>query len=259
MEGSIIWYYEGGSSEYKGQYKKGEKEGEWVLNYENGQKDEIGKYRKGKKEGEWQSYYGNGQVQSIGSYINGKKDGEWNFYRGEDDTTLIFDENGGIKRKGNNELSVNMKVVCLMTVNHSISMSDALAYGDFSSFEVVLMRLYAAIPYESLSGFETRYLFSEFWNEYLQGETRENNCRYNFTTKTIMTGTVIRWLALDNNKKLFRRFTDTGLFSIDHKAKAYDGLNLEEWFIDVINDEDIGVFTKNGLSEFLVILRENQR
>lgn len=174
---------------------------------------------------------------------------------------LNFAKDGSVKRIiGGPKLDVDIEAICLFALNHMFSMGTDFSYGEFSGFEVAIMKFYAKIPYKTLPITETRALFSNFWNEYLQGETLENICHYHYApNQGIMTGTLLQWLALDNNKKLFTRLTDPRIFSIDLKVKSYDGLNLEEWFVDMIESEDLGNLTKNTLKRFLIVLRANQR
>ena len=66
-----IAYYKNGNVALIGNYKNGEREGEWKFYRENGKLEAIENYKNGKKEGEWKVYYENGKLDRIGNYKNG--------------------------------------------------------------------------------------------------------------------------------------------------------------------------------------------
>ena len=86
-----IVYHNNGNVEIIGNYKNGEREGEWKDYYENGKLAIIDNYKNGKREGEWKFYHENGKLGGIGNYKNGKQEGEWKYYH----------ENGKLASIGN--------------------------------------------------------------------------------------------------------------------------------------------------------------
>ena len=51
----------------------------FITNYSNGNVAIIGNYKNGEREGEWKFYHNNGKLEWIGNYKNGKQEGEWKF------------------------------------------------------------------------------------------------------------------------------------------------------------------------------------
>ena len=65
----------GGTKEFEGSYKDGEKDGLWTEWYENGQKEIERTYKDGKEDGLRTWWYENGQKESEWNYKDGKVDG----------------------------------------------------------------------------------------------------------------------------------------------------------------------------------------
>ena len=61
----------------EGNYKDGNKDGEWISYCEHGNIIEEGNYKDGKKYGKWISYLEDGQIWYEGNYHEGKKDGKF--------------------------------------------------------------------------------------------------------------------------------------------------------------------------------------
>ena len=83
----------------QGSFKKGKREGTWVLYYDNGRIRDKGDYKNGQKDGPWVDYHKNGQLNAKGDYWNGKKDGSWVFYNedGTVDEELTGTYKNGVK------------------------------------------------------------------------------------------------------------------------------------------------------------------
>ena len=65
-------YHKNGQLAWKGNYKKGKSEGQWLWYTENGQLEIKGNYEDDKKEGEWFTYYKDGPLNHIMTYKNGE-------------------------------------------------------------------------------------------------------------------------------------------------------------------------------------------
>ena len=63
----------GGTKEFEGSYKDGEKDGLWTDYHENGEKKSKGNHKDGKLDGLWTNWYENGQKSSEITYKNGKQ------------------------------------------------------------------------------------------------------------------------------------------------------------------------------------------
>ena len=74
-------YYESGKLHYKGNYKDGKQNGEWLRYFGgNGQLKEKGNYKDGKVDGEFLEYYYNGNLRIKGKYKNNHIVGQWFYY-----------------------------------------------------------------------------------------------------------------------------------------------------------------------------------
>ena len=58
----------------QGTFKKGKRDGYWVVYDPNGQLISKGHYKNGEREGHWVRYYPNGRLGSKGVFKNGKKE-----------------------------------------------------------------------------------------------------------------------------------------------------------------------------------------
>jgi len=93
---------------YKGNFKNGKEDGEWVINHENGEFWWKGNYKNGEQEGVWVGYHENGQLVSKGNYKNGKKEDEWVSYW--DDGQLMSKVTGRKVRKKASSLVTGLMV-----------------------------------------------------------------------------------------------------------------------------------------------------
>ena len=95
----FITNYSNGKLEEIGNYKNGEREGEWKGYHENGKLEGIGNYKNGKLEGEWKSYHNNGKLEQIVNFKNGKLEGEFKSYHNNGKLEEIVNYKNG-KREG---------------------------------------------------------------------------------------------------------------------------------------------------------------
>ena len=79
-DGEWNGWYHNGQHGYKGSYLNGEKEGKWIGWYKNGQKSYEGKYINGKKEFHWIYLDDSGQKMLEGKYFNDLEDGLWTYW-----------------------------------------------------------------------------------------------------------------------------------------------------------------------------------
>ena len=81
----------------QGLFKKGKKEGAWVVYHETGQLRSKGNYRNGKLDGAGVYYHKNGRLSSKGNWKNGELDGAWIHYH-ENET--VDEEKTGTFKNG---------------------------------------------------------------------------------------------------------------------------------------------------------------
>src|SRR5437867_3550076 len=73
-------YFKDGTLSCIGEYRNGEKIGEWKYYLLNGLLKAVGKYSSGKMTGEWKWYRENGELMQTGSFDDEKKVGIWKRY-----------------------------------------------------------------------------------------------------------------------------------------------------------------------------------
>jgi len=83
-----FWFLEEGDEKQEGNYKAGQKTGEWKWYYKNGRLAYEGEYVENLENGKHTMYYENGRVMQEGPYIMGQKDGKWRKY--DTDGTLLY-------------------------------------------------------------------------------------------------------------------------------------------------------------------------
>ena len=75
-EGHWIFYHKNGLKWTEGNYRHGERVGQWKTWYDDGRLSQEGYM----DNGPFKSWYKSGQVESEGSFKNGKRNGAWTFY-----------------------------------------------------------------------------------------------------------------------------------------------------------------------------------
>ena len=99
-------YFKNGTVSCEGNFKDGERTGEWKYYLANGQLKAIGNYINGKMTGEWKWYRENGKLMQTGSLDNDIKTGVWTRYREDgnlmDKTEFIAGKKGKTKKFQNN-------------------------------------------------------------------------------------------------------------------------------------------------------------
>jgi len=75
--GNWVHFHPNGKKRSEGVYRKGKRHGLWVYWHENGHESGKGKYIDGEKEGPWTYWLPNGQIKSRGGYKSGQKEGLW--------------------------------------------------------------------------------------------------------------------------------------------------------------------------------------
>ena len=63
-----------------GSFKKGKKNGEWLVYHENGQLKWEGNHKDGKQDDLWKRYYENGQLEFRSNFKDGKQDGLYEYF-----------------------------------------------------------------------------------------------------------------------------------------------------------------------------------
>lgn len=93
-DGKFAEYSIYGYSTLTGEFKEGEKKGEWKYSYYTGDIEKISHYKSGKLDGAYQYFYDNGQLNVAGNYAEGKKTGKWVWYtnKGKKDQEGYFIE-----------------------------------------------------------------------------------------------------------------------------------------------------------------------
>src|ERR1700744_5671781 len=76
-ESNWITWYENGNKYLEGECKNRIKEGKWITWYENENKQHEREFKNGKIEGKWISWYYNGNKSYEAEYKNDKKEGKW--------------------------------------------------------------------------------------------------------------------------------------------------------------------------------------
>lgn len=128
-----------GSIKIQGNYKDGNKEGEWVSNFENGKLQSKGCYRNGEKVGNWIEYYQNGQIKEkidrtsakYNSYYENGQAKEEGFYRNEEKhgTWTTWNSNGKIVKKNVYEIGKLQGLQEIWSEDGSIKLSE-IEYKD---------------------------------------------------------------------------------------------------------------------------------
>ena len=94
--------FKNGSVSCEGNFKDGERTGEWKYYLANGQLKAIGNYINGKMTGEWKWYRENGKLMQTGSLDNDIKTGVWTRYREDgnlmDETEYFAGKKGKTKK-----------------------------------------------------------------------------------------------------------------------------------------------------------------
>lgn len=106
-------YYESGEIMAKGNYKNGNRVGQWLFYHKNGKIEQEGSFTsKGIPDGEWKYYYETGQVLKEETFMNGENDGDYTEYNDSGkvivkgqfsegfETGLWFYEIGDIREEG---------------------------------------------------------------------------------------------------------------------------------------------------------------
>jgi antitoxin component YwqK of YwqJK toxin-antitoxin module len=93
-------YFKNGAVSCEGNYKNGERTGQWKYWLANGQLKATGKYTKGKMTGKWTWYRENGKLMQTGSFTNEIKTGTWTRYKA-DGSLLDKTEFANGKKKAN--------------------------------------------------------------------------------------------------------------------------------------------------------------
>ena len=94
-------YFKDGSVSCEGDFKDGERTGEWKYYLANGKLKAVGNYKEGKMTGAWKWYRENGKLMQTGSFDNEIKTGLWSRYREDgnlmDETEFINGKKGKAK------------------------------------------------------------------------------------------------------------------------------------------------------------------
>jgi antitoxin component YwqK of YwqJK toxin-antitoxin module len=95
-------HFKDGSVSCEGDFKAGERIGEWKYYLADGKLKAIGKYKDGKMTGEWKWYRTNGKLMQTGSFDDDIKSGLWIRYREDgslmDETEFIKGKKGKVKK-----------------------------------------------------------------------------------------------------------------------------------------------------------------
>ena len=96
------WMEEIGDMREEGEYRNGQKVGEWVSFYDNGKMAFKGSYNAGYPEGQHNYYYPNGKIREVQSFAGGVRHGEWKKYleTGELYFTITYSQDVEIKYDG---------------------------------------------------------------------------------------------------------------------------------------------------------------
>jgi antitoxin component YwqK of YwqJK toxin-antitoxin module len=73
-------FYPNQQLKYKGNFKDGKRDGEWIYYYDDGKVWSEGGFLNDKRHGVTKVYFPNGQLRYRGGYDKGKKTGIWKFY-----------------------------------------------------------------------------------------------------------------------------------------------------------------------------------
>lgn len=99
-----FWFLEDGDERQEGNYKAGQRTGEWKWFYSNGKTAYKGEFIENLENGKHTIYYDNGRVMQEGKFIMGQKDGKWRKY--DTDGTLLYtieyQNDQEVKFNGNN-------------------------------------------------------------------------------------------------------------------------------------------------------------
>lgn len=74
-----VWYKDG-VLKARGDFRSGQREGNWQFWWETGKLKGEGAYRTNRKEGVWKFFYKTGQLKSTGQYVNNLREGTWLTY-----------------------------------------------------------------------------------------------------------------------------------------------------------------------------------
>lgn len=85
-----IFYYESGQKEVEGEFRKGERHGQWTYWYENGNIWSEGEFKNGLSHGYRKVYHSNGKLFYEGKFKNDKPVGTWKFF--DEDGRFIKEE-----------------------------------------------------------------------------------------------------------------------------------------------------------------------
>jgi hypothetical protein len=87
--GDYVDKYPNGITKFRGQFRFGERHGQWMSFFPNGEVWSEMHYDRGLRNGPNIVYYENGKIRYAGNYLNDKQDSIWTFY----------DENGTMAKR----------------------------------------------------------------------------------------------------------------------------------------------------------------
>jgi hypothetical protein len=78
--GDYVDKYPNGITKFKGQYRFGQRHGQWMSFYPNGEAWSEMHYDKGLRHGPNMTYYENGKLRYSGIFVKDKQDSVWTYY-----------------------------------------------------------------------------------------------------------------------------------------------------------------------------------
>lgn len=96
------WMEEIGDMHEEGEYRNGQKVGEWVSFFDNGKMAFKGNFNAGYPDGQHNFYYANGQLREVQNYAGGVRHGDWKKYleNGELYFTITYNQDKEVKYDG---------------------------------------------------------------------------------------------------------------------------------------------------------------
>jgi hypothetical protein len=153
-----------------------------------------------------------------------------------------------------------LELLCSTVVNWVEKSNNSSIPGTDVPLIEKMVYEYAGHDYLKLynSGFNPQLIFSDYWNEHLWDKSCKKEWSPYMRLYGNADGSILRWIALSGNYKVFKRLTNPRMYGLKINHKEKDGLSLEEWLVSVINDDRYMV-KKEILEDMLKILRENKK